>query len=172
MGFVGLDPQVMELDLGLRPGQGRRPLEGGRVTVLVGQVQDLLAGLGNHRREDRMGGRTRGEPDPAAEAEDRIQHRAHRVRERTSVDDRGRGADRPTPAEEARPVRLVLDDPAGLLLDDGDMGGPDRLLVAGSWSAGRQEGPDLGDELGLHEQVLEGRVRDIGRLGREDDLGV
>ncbi len=43
VGLVGLDPQVMELDLGLRPGQGRRPFEGGRLAVLVGQVQDLLA---------------------------------------------------------------------------------------------------------------------------------
>ena len=43
VGLVGLDAQVMELDLGLRPGQGRRPFEGGRLAVLVGQVQDLLA---------------------------------------------------------------------------------------------------------------------------------
>ena len=42
-GLVGLDPQVMELHLGLRPGQGRRTFEGGRFTVLVGQVQDVLA---------------------------------------------------------------------------------------------------------------------------------
>ena len=60
VGLVGLDPQVMELDLGLRPGQGRRPFEGGRLTVLVGQVQDLLAGIGDDRREDRMGSRTGG----------------------------------------------------------------------------------------------------------------
>ena len=43
VGLVGLDAQVMELDLGLRPGQGRRAFEGGRLAVLVGQVQDLLA---------------------------------------------------------------------------------------------------------------------------------
>ena len=172
VGLVGLDPEVVELDLGLRPGEGRRPLEGGRLAVLVGQVQDLLARLGDDRREDRVGGRPRGEPDPAAEAEDRVQHRADRVRERTPVDDRDRRADRPTPAEEAGPIGLVLDDPAGLLLDRRDVRGPDRRLVAGSWTAGRQEGADLGDELGLHEQVLEGRVSDIGRLRREDDLRV
>ena len=66
VGLVGLDPQVVELDLGLRPGQGRRPLEGGRLAVLVGQVQDLLARLGDDGREDRVGGRAGGEPDPAA----------------------------------------------------------------------------------------------------------
>ena len=42
MGLVGLDAQVVELDLGLRPGQGRRPLEGCRFAILVGQVQDSL----------------------------------------------------------------------------------------------------------------------------------
>ena len=43
MGLVGLDPEVMELDLCLRPGKRRRPFERGRLAVLVGQVQDLLA---------------------------------------------------------------------------------------------------------------------------------
>jgi len=52
------------------------------------------------------------------------------------------------------------------------MCGPDRLLVAGSWTAGRQKGTDVGDELGLHEQVLEGWVSGIGRLRRESDLRV
>ncbi len=119
-----------------------------------------------------MGGRAGGEPDPAAEAEDRIQHRADRVRERTPVDDRDRRADRPAPAEEAGAIRLVLDDPAGLLLDRRDVRGPDRLLVPGSRTAGRQQGADIGGELGLHEQVLEGRVSDVGRLRREHDLRV
>jgi len=90
VGLVGFDPQVMELDLGLRPGQGRRPFEGGRLTVLIGQVQDLLARLGDDRGEDRVGGRAGGEPDPAPKAEDRIQHGADGVRERTPVDDRDR----------------------------------------------------------------------------------
>ena len=41
--LVGLDPEVVQLDLGLRPGEGRGALEGGRLAVLVGQVEDLLA---------------------------------------------------------------------------------------------------------------------------------
>ena len=61
VGLVGLDPEMMELDLGLRPGQGRRPFEGGRLTVLVGQVQNLLARLGDDGREDRVSGCARGE---------------------------------------------------------------------------------------------------------------
>ena len=41
--LVGLDPEVMELDLGLCPGEGRCALESGRLTILVGEVQDVLA---------------------------------------------------------------------------------------------------------------------------------
>ena len=58
MGLVRLDPEVMELDLGLRPGEGRRPFEGGRLAVLVGQVQDLVARL-RRRRWRRSRGRSR-----------------------------------------------------------------------------------------------------------------
>ncbi len=83
----------------------------------------------------------------------------------------GERTDRPRPRKRARSVSYWID-AAGLLLDRRDMRGPDRLLVAGSWTAGRQEGADIRDELGLHEQVLEGRVSDVGRLRREDDLGV
>ena len=114
MGLVRLDPEVMELDLGLRPGEGRGPLEGGRLAVLVGQVEDLVARLRDDGGEDRVGGRAGGEPDPAPEAEDRVQHRPDRVRQRAAVDDRDRRADRPAPAEEPGAIRLVLDDPAGL----------------------------------------------------------
>ena len=37
MGLVGLDAEVMQLDLRLGPRQGRRPLERRRIAVLVGQ---------------------------------------------------------------------------------------------------------------------------------------
>src|SRR5450830_1983011 len=105
-----------------------------------------------------MGGGARGQPDPAPQAEDRIQHRADRVREWTPIDDRDRRADRPAPAEEAGTIRFVLDDPCGLTLDGRHMGGPDRLLVRGSRAAGREKGTYVRNELGLNEQVLEGRV--------------
>ena len=127
VGLVGFDAEVMELDLGLRPRQDRRPLERGRLAVLVGEVEDLVAGSGDDRREDRVDRRAGGERDPAAEAEDRVEHRADRVRERMPVDDRDRRADRPAAAEEAGAIRFVLDDPARLLLDRGDVRRPDRL---------------------------------------------
>ena len=77
----------------------------------------------------------------------------------------------PRPRKRARSVSYWMT-PAHLPLDRRDVGRPDRLLVAGSWPARRQERPDVGGELGLHEQVLEGRMRHVGRLRREHDLGV
>jgi hypothetical protein len=70
------------------------------------------------------------------------------------------------------PVRLVLDHAAGHSLDRGDVSRPDRLLVGRAQPPGRQEGADLGRELGLHEEVLEGRMGDVGGVRGQDDLGI
>jgi len=81
VGLVGLDPEVMELDLGLRPGQGRRRSKGGRVTILVGQIQNVLSATRATTVEKITWAVAPGSQlDPAPQAEDRIQHRADRVR--------------------------------------------------------------------------------------------
>ena len=67
VGLVGLDAEVVQLDLRLGPRERRRPLERGGVAVLVGEVQDACSRLGDDGGEDRVGGRARGEPDAAAE---------------------------------------------------------------------------------------------------------
>ena len=43
VGFVRLDAEVMELDLGLGPGEDGRSLERRRLAIPVGQIEDLLA---------------------------------------------------------------------------------------------------------------------------------
>ena len=49
--FVGPDAEMMELHLRLGPRQGDRALEGGRVMVLVDQVERLVAGRRDQRPE-------------------------------------------------------------------------------------------------------------------------
>ena len=92
---------------------GSRPARSRRLAVLVGEVEHLLARSRHDRGEDRVRRRARGERHAAPQAEDRIQHRADRVRQWTAVDDRDRRPDRPAAAEETGAVGLVLDDPAG-----------------------------------------------------------
>ena len=119
-----------------------------------------------------MHSRAGGKGDAASEAEDRIEHRPHRVGEWVPVDDRDRRANRTSSSEEPGTICFVLDDPAWLLLDRGDVCSPDGRFVTRSRPARGQERTDLGNELGLHEQVLERRVSHIGGLPGECDLGV
>ncbi len=107
------------------------------------------------------------------EAEDRIQHRADRVRQRAPVDDRDRRADRPAAAEEAGAVRFVLDDarrsaPSTAATCAAQIGG--SSAERGRRVASRA--PISGTNSVCDEQVLEGRVGDVGGLRREHDLGV
>ena len=79
--------------------------------------------------------------------------------------------DRPRPRKRARSVSYWMTSP----------GCPRPQRRARPRSAARRataaggspaSAPTSGDELGLHEQVLEGRMRDVGGLRRQDDLGV
>ena len=112
------------------------------------------------------------ETEAAAQAEDRIQDRAHGVRQWPAVVDRDRRPDRLAAADEAGPVRLVLDRPCRAVLDRQDVARPQRRIGRRSLPARREQGSDLGDELRLHEEVLEGGMGDVGGLGRERDLRV
>ena len=97
-----------ELHLRLRPGHRRRPLEYRRVAVLVGEVERRLARRRHQGREGDAHGRARGEAHRAPQAEDRVEHRADRVRQGVAVDHRHRGPHPAPAAEEAQAVGLVL----------------------------------------------------------------
>jgi hypothetical protein len=62
--FVGIDVQVAQLHLRLRPCERRRPLERRRVAVLVRQLQRLVPQLRDGGRESDAAGRARLEPNP------------------------------------------------------------------------------------------------------------
>ena len=112
------------------------------------------------------------EPDPAPQAEDRIEHRARGVRQGPTVDDGHRGADRAAAAQEAGPVRLALGAARGLAFHHDGVGGPHRGLRRRAHAAGGQQRAEVGEELGLDEQVGEGGVGRVGRRRGELELGV
>ena len=41
--FAGADAEMAKLHLRLGPGEGRRPFEGHRIAMLVGEVEDVIA---------------------------------------------------------------------------------------------------------------------------------
>ena len=107
--LVGGDAEVAQLDLRLRPGEARDAVERGRIPVLVGERERALARVGDDRRQLDARRRPGGQAHAAAQAEDRIEHRADRVRERPPLLDRDRdpGSSGPRPRKRAA-VRLVL----------------------------------------------------------------
>ncbi len=107
-----------------------------------------------------------------AQREDGVEHRARRVRERPLFDDGERRGGRAAPPEEAAAVGLVLRRADGLALGADDVDAPDRLVLARTRAAAREQRVLGGDEFRLDEEVAEGRVRHVRGVRREHDLGV
>ena len=163
---------MTELHLGLGPRQG----PGAVVSIAVVQLVDEIQKLGPRGCDDGPEGDPR---DPAgrdhhasSEREDRIEHGPDRVRQRSAVRDAGRRADRPAPADEASPVRLVLRIVDDVALHDGEMGGEHLRLAVRARTARGDERTELGDMLGLHEHFGERRMRGVGGRRRQNQLGV
>ena len=172
MRFVGTDAEMMELDLGLRPRQGDRAFEGRRVVVLVGQVERFAARRRDQRPERYAHRGARRNPHAAAKTEDRIEHGTDRVGERPAVHHGDRRPDLAPAAEKTRPIGLELHVAHALAFHNGEVRRPDLRLAGRPPPPRGQKGADIGDELRLHEQLGEGRVRRVGCGRRQHDLGV
>ncbi len=120
---------MAELHLRLRPRPGDRALVSGCVEVLVGEVERPAARRRNHRPK-RDAHRGAGQnPHAVAEAEDRIEHGAHRIGERLAISHANWRPDPPPAPDEARPVRLELDIAHGVAFHRGEMRRPDFRLA-------------------------------------------
>ena len=146
--LVRANPEMVQLDLRLRPRQRDRALEGRRVAILVGQRHGGVARRGDERGEDQAGALSRRETDAPSEAEDRIEHRARGVREGPAVDHRhracgcrdpGRGSAR-GPSRTASPPP---DSPSTTTTWAAQIAGS----VARPATAGRQERLEIGDRI-------------------------
>ena len=171
--FVGPDAEMMELHLRLGPRQGDRALEGGRVMVLVDQVESLVAGRRDQRPERDAGRGPRRNPHAAAKTEDRDRARCRRCW-RAVARRSPRSALRmlrPRPRKRARSVSNCTS-PTALAFHDGEVRRPDLRLAGRPPPPRGQQGADVGDELRLDEQLGEGRVCCVGRRRRQHDLGI
>ena len=140
MRLVGADSQVMQLHLRLRPRQRERALEGSRVAILVGQIQDLFARGGNNRGKNQMrpclpGGMwtVRRRLSTGSSTEPTVLESG-----RPSMTETGLRRSRPRPTNRARSVSYC-NSPDGFAFHDQHMRDPDRRFrlrsACGAWPA-------------------------------------
>jgi hypothetical protein len=113
-----------------------------------------------------------GDPNAAAQAEDRIEHVADRAGERPAIDHRDRRTDAVAASEEARAIGFELAGADLLALDDRQVHRPGRGIGRRAGPACRQQRAHFGSELRAHEQLREGGMGEVGRGGCEHELRV
>src|SRR3972149_11354685 len=106
--LLRVDAEMAQLHLRLGPRQCGRAVEGGRVLMLVDQVQGLATGRRDDRPERDARRPARRYPHATAQREDGIEDRADAVRKRPAVDDGDRRPNLVSAAEETGPVGLDL----------------------------------------------------------------
>ena len=149
-------------------------LEGADVVVLVDKIEDLLARGGDHGPEiDRAPSR----PARSARRRRRAKIGSSTVpvapeSGRPPIDRRGRRANAAAAPEEPRAIGLELALADGLAVDHRQVRGPDLRLGRRAPPPRRQYRAQAGQMLGLDEQFGERRVRDVGGLRRQRQLGV
>ena len=106
MRFIGADAEVMELHLRLGPRERHRSLKGGRIVMLVHQIECLDASRCNHRPERDVYRGTRRYSHAAAKTKDWIEYGADCIGERLAVDYRDRRAYDASAPKETCAIRL------------------------------------------------------------------
>jgi hypothetical protein len=104
--------------------------------------------------------------------DDRVEHRALRAGKLPGIEHRARRDERASAPDELQAIRLVGDLGGIRAVDRHQVEHPRRRLVQRARPARAQDGVALGDDLGLHEEIGEGRVKRVGGRRREDDFGV
>ena len=172
MGLVHADAEMVDLHLRLGPGERGGPVEGRRISILVGEGERLVARWRDQRREHDAHGATRRQPHPTSKTDDRVENGADGVGERAGLEHGQRRADPPPPPHEFRAVGFPLRGTDDVAFHTHDVGQPQSGLVGRPRAASGEQGVQRGDGLRVNEQVRKRRVREI-RGGRgEHDLGV
>ena len=170
VGFAGVDLAQHHLAVG--PRQLEDTIGEAPVLVLLDQAQGRVAGFAD--ASDNVDGRRlfRLERDPVADRDDRVEHRPRAPAERPGGAHRQRVGHAGAAPDEGHALGFIRN-----LHDVGAVHGhqvqhPRRGFVARARAARAQDRLALANDLGLHEEIGKRRMQGIGRLCREDDLGV
>ena len=160
-----IDAEMVELHLGLGPGERCRPFEGSGVAMLVDEVKQRFPRGCNQGPKGDLDDRTGCDSHAPAQGEDRVKHGTHRVRERPTVDHCNRRSDAAAAVDEPGPIGFHLRLSHGAAVVDSEVSSPDFRLSRRTPSPRRQNGADFGQILSLDEQLGKGRMRHVGGLG-------
>ena len=151
--FVGADAEMPQFDLRLRPGKSPRALKRACIAILVGEVQDILAGGRHNRGKNEVNRFARRDVNDAAQAHHRVENGADRVRERPAVDHGNRTAEIAGAADETRAVGFILQLAGRIAFDDKDVRQPDGRFLRRTLATRGQQHADIRDEFGFDEQI-------------------
>src|ERR1700722_15033084 len=156
---------MIKLHLRLGPCEGEDTLEDRRVVVLVGQVESFTARGGDHSPKGDFGRGSRRKADTPPKAEDRVEYRTRGVGERLAVDYRHRRTDPASPSKETRPIGFVLWPIYALAFRNCDVRRPKRPVSRRPLPPRSENSAAVGDKLRLDEQIREGWVSCVSRIG-------
>ena len=172
LGFRFRDAELLQRHLVVRPRQVEDAVGDAPVLVALGQVLDALARVGRARDEVDGRGVVGLEHDALPDRDDRVEHRAFAAGERPRRHERLRARERAVAADETRTIGFERE--VGRLRPGHrhQVQEPARSLVAAACTACAQHGALRPHDLGLHEQLAEGRVQGVrhGRCERDFDV--
>ena len=173
MGFVEVDAQMMELHLGLRPGQRQRALKVVASAILVGKFEHLLAAWRPPWWKKQCAPWCRAECARCAAGSTTGSSTEPTVLESgRAVDNRNGIAHFVAASDEPRAVRFVLQVADGFAFDGDHVRGPNGVSSSDCLRRVASSAPDLGDKFGLHEQIGKRRMGCVGGLECQAYLGI
>ena len=147
MRLFRVDLEVTHLDLRFGPGQAQLALENIRIVILVGERHRLFARVrhgGAERKSHRLIGRNSHAP---SQAENRIEHGAGRVRQRTIFHDRNRITGVSPTSEETAAIGFVLHRADQFTFGNDDVNAPDWFVFGRTHAPVREDGVLTGQRI-------------------------
>ena len=170
VGLGGVD--LPQEHLAVRPRELEDAVREPPILVLLHQAQRRVAGFADARDDVDRRRLFRLERDPVADRDDRIEHRALGARERREIAHRLRIGNGVAAPDETHAVGFVGDIGDLRAVHGHQMQQPGRRLVPGARPPGAEDRLARSDDLGLDEEVAEGRMQRVRDRRCEHDFRV
>ena len=168
LGRIDLPPH----HLAVRPGQIEDAIGESTIAIFVDQARAVIALIGQPEHLIDLRGRAGFQGDPAADRNDRIQHRALAVRQPRIGGERLWSRRRIAAPDETRAVGFVGDFVDVRVVHRQQMEHPRRRFAVRPGPARAQDRLLLRQQRGLHEQVAERRMQVVGDRRCQHHFGI